>query len=219
MKTRITQERIRHDGHRGSPRWLPLLAAVCLLAVPGLSSAQFHSEVVRMPYTIPIARPSHYVVRNFDEQHTVSYAKSIYGHELMITKHDSYTAGSTLPFINARIAIPGEVMEIRDIRVLDDYVYFCGRDTNYRAVIGYFRFTSSPLSLPSSIELVEVTGAQTLWRMAVYKNSLGAPKVVAVGIGSANPYSDRVVVEVDGIRNPATTSCKVALLSWATRWC
>ena len=38
---------MKHERHRKSLRWLPLLAAVCLLAVPGLSSAQF-------PYGIAI---------------------------------------------------------------------------------------------------------------------------------------------------------------------
>ncbi len=214
MKTRkkITQTSIRHDGHRGSPRWLLPLTAVCLLAVPGLSSAQFHSEVIDLPTDPTLNHPTRYsVVRTIDNQYTVSYANDQVMQEFLLTRYDiSYTGGIVMPLPCRHVPIPAQVREVRDIRVLEDYVYFCGKLTNDKAFIGYFPFVWGAASV--TINMVEVTGAQTLWRMAVYKNSLGAPKVVAVGIGSANPYSDRVVVEVDGIRNPATTSCGVALL-------
>ncbi len=183
------------------------LIILLLLAAPLVSSAQFVSEVLDLPTDPTLLQPTRYsVVRTIDDNNTVSYANDQVMQEFMITEHTPYFSTSIMPFTCHHISIHPRVLKVWDIRVVDDYVYFCGEYINNTAFIGYFQFSGSPLALPTTMELMEVPDAQVLWRMAAYKNTGGIPKVVAVGIGAANPTYDRVVVEMDDIHNAGTYS-------------
>lgn len=78
------------------------------------------------------------------------------------------------------IDLPSDIAQIYDMRVLDNYVFFCGRTPLREGVIGYINLLdfSSP---PVTVEYVIIPEVAQFNRLAAYKSLYSNYKVVAIG--------------------------------------
>lgn len=94
---------------------------------------------------------------------------------------------------------------VEDFRIINDVLYFCGKDNNSgEGVLGTFKTSDffNPAWTPVQVDYFTITGTTELNRMEVYKDpGTGAPRIAAVGYdrnGSCSILAQGVWVDCEG---------------------
>lgn len=88
------------------------------------------------------------------------------------------------------ILFPPDSINVRDFRIINDWLYFCGENTNSkRGVIGVFKLASFffPVGTNTHFDFFEVSNTTTLFKMVAYMDpATNIPRLAAVGYNRGN---------------------------------
>lgn len=171
--------------------------------------AQFQSELTDVSYSIYTGININ-LIRNCTSTYSVGNFYTYFGDNyLFITDHSNYSIGSAVPFPARAVHLSSYFLQIEDLRVFDNYIFFCGRNKNGVGFIGYMPI--SDFNNPTAtVRYKEVTGTTMFYQLAAFKDSFNLTKVVAVGHDYIN-YSDHFIVEITDILGTPTTNQKQVL--------
>ena len=157
---------------------LLLVSAICALFCPQAQGQPYYNFAMgtELPSTY---NPCHAVIRTIDAQSAVAY----YGGPGVAVSKLLYI--NLNPFIIAGLELTGGYDEIKDIRIENGVVFFCGRNSQtYKGFIGHVKLSDLAGSVPGSIicSNVDIPGVQSImWRLAAYDDGTGITRVVSIG--------------------------------------
>ena len=119
---------------------------------------------------------AHSIIRPIDNQSAVAY----YGGPGFATSVLVYINLNPLTISELTL---NEYSEVKDIRIVNGVVFFCGRETSsYQGFIGHVTVSDLANATPNSIKCYKIpTGPTIMWRMAAYDDGTGDIRVVCLG--------------------------------------
>lgn len=129
--------------------------------------------------------PSHAIIRHIDAQRAVAY----YGGPGVATSVLAYIDLNT-PSTIKRLKLDGGYDQVKDIRIENGVVFFCGRNSgSLKGFIGYVTLADLIASTANSIHCYDIydpnlmayTSSTIMWRLAAYNDGTGTTRVVCLG--------------------------------------
>ena len=146
------------------------------------------------------------LTRSWDPNNSVVYGWHEGELRMYLCSNDDYYLFGTPSLIGDYCVLPSYLTQIYDMRILDDHVYFCGETEKHEGFIGYINlndYSSSASTSYVNVEYYVIPEVTMMKRLAVYYNSLGIEKVVAIGQEERAVYPyvylTSAILEVDDI--------------------
>ena len=171
-----------------------------------VAKAQFSSV---MAYDAGITNGGATIVRNMSATEVVTYVYTGGKHRF------TYENNTTLAYSFFDLPTPSafDKIEIHDFRIINDVLYFCGRDLNANTgVLGTFKAIDmlNPVGTTVQVDYFDVPNTTMLNRMEAYADptASGNPRVAAVGYlyGSCGASACGVWVDCEGFAPGSMTA-------------
>ena len=148
------------------------------------------------------------IVRTWDANTSVQIGIDQGKKYLIVHNHTPYYLGLANSYA-LLCNLPSVYSEINDLQILNDIAYFCGKTNNQVGFIGYVDLNAVVAgTYPIIVNWSEIPEVTRLHKMAVYKNSAGREKAVAIGWKTYSCGNllcrDNYVVEVPDILTPSS---------------